>query len=152
VPGQREVELSHDVTFDKDAALRKISNLPISRKDKEADAGNQGDSQDEPMLDVEQPMDPIDPPPHEPSPPKRRPSWLRETLKDAERHVARRGTFRESKQPNRYQGYLTAISTIIQSKPCSFEEVVKQQVWKDDMNKEYESIMKNDVCNVVPRP
>ena len=63
VPGQREVELSDDVTFDEDAALRKISNLPIPRKDKEAEAGNQEDSQDEPMTGVEQPMDPIDPPP-----------------------------------------------------------------------------------------
>ena len=44
VPGQREVELSHDVTFDEDVALRKISNLPIPRKDKEVDARNKGDS------------------------------------------------------------------------------------------------------------
>jgi len=43
VLGQREVELSHDVTFDEDASLRKISKLPIPRKDKEANAGNQGD-------------------------------------------------------------------------------------------------------------
>jgi len=53
------------------------------------------------MLDVDKPMDPIDAPPHEPSS-KRRPSWLRETLEDVERHIAPRGTFRESKKPNRY--------------------------------------------------
>ena len=29
---------------------------------------------------------------------------------------------------------------------------MKQQVWKDAMNEEYESIMKNDVWDVVPRP
>jgi len=40
VPGQREVEISHDVTFDEDAALGKIRNLPIPRKDKEANTGN----------------------------------------------------------------------------------------------------------------
>ena len=61
-----------------------------------------------------------------------------------------RGTFRESKKPNRYQGYLAAMSTIVQSKP--FEEAVKDQVWKDAMHEEYESIMKNDVWDVVPRP
>ena len=104
------------------------------------------------MSDVEGPMDPIDPPPHEPSSSKRRPSWLRETLEDVGRHVAPRGTFRESKKSNRYQGYLTAMSTIIQSEPCTFEEVVKHQVWKDAMNEEYELIMKNDVWDVVPRP
>ena len=130
--------MSHDVTFDEDMALRKINNLLILRKDKEADTRNQGAKEDETMPNVDEPMDPIDPPPHEPSSSKRRPSWLRETLEDAERHIAPRGTFRESKKPNKYQGYLTAMSTIIQNEPSSFEEAVKHQVWKDAMNEEYE--------------
>eukprot|EP00253_Pinus_taeda_P031562 PITA_31562 len=50
---------------------------------------------------VDEPMDPIDPPPQEPSSSKRRPSWLRETLEDAERHIAPRGSFHESKKSNR---------------------------------------------------
>jgi len=29
---------------------------------------------------------------------------------------------------------------------------VKHEVWKDAMNEEYESIMKNDVWDVIPRP
>ena len=66
--------------------------------------------------------------------------------------MAQRGTFRESKKPNRYQGYLAAMSTIVQYEPGSFEEVVKHQVQKDAMHEEYESIMKNDVQDVVPRP
>ena len=44
------------------------------------------------------------------------------------------------------------MSTIVQSDPGSFEEAVKHQVWKDAMREEYESIMKNDVWDVVPRP
>ena len=44
------------------------------------------------------------------------------------------------------------MSTIVQSKPAMFEEAVKHQVLKDAMNEEYESIMKNDVWDVVPRP
>ena len=44
------------------------------------------------------------------------------------------------------------MSTIVQSEPCAFEEVEKHQVQKDAMNEEYESIMKNDVWDVVPRP
>ena len=67
------------------------------------------------------------------------------------RDMAPRGTFRESKKPNRYQGYLVAMSTIVQYEPGSFEEAIKHQVWKDDMHEEYESIMKNDVWDVVPR-
>ena len=31
-------------------------------------------------------------------------------------------------------------------------EAMKNQVWKDAMTEEYESIMKNDVWDVVPKP
>ena len=65
-------------------------------------------------------MDLIDPPPSM----KGRPSWLQDTLEDAERQMDPRGTFHESKKPNRYQGYLVAMSTIVQSEPGSFEEAV----------------------------
>ena len=44
------------------------------------------------------------------------------------------------------------MSTFVQSELGSFEEVVKHQVWKDTMHEEYESIMKNNVWNVFPRP
>eukprot|EP00253_Pinus_taeda_P009823 PITA_09823 len=44
------------------------------------------------------------------------------------------------------------MSTIIQNEPLSFTDAVKHQVWKDAMTEEYESIMKNDVWDVVPRP
>ena len=47
VAGQKEVEISHDVTLDEDMALRKINTLPILRKDKEANTGNQGEKEDE---------------------------------------------------------------------------------------------------------
>ena len=43
------------------------------------------------------------------------------------------------------------MRTIIQNEPSSFTDVVKHQVWKDAMTEEYESIMKNDVWDVVPR-
>jgi len=77
------------------------------------------------MLDVEGPMDPIDPPPHEPSSSKRRPPWLKDTLEDAERHIAPRRTFRESKKPNRYQGYLATMSTIVQTEALNFRRSSK---------------------------
>ena len=63
VPSQREVEICHDVTFDKDASLRKVVNLLRSEEDHEARPINQEEPKDETMPDVEGPMDPIDPPP-----------------------------------------------------------------------------------------
>jgi len=102
VVGQKEVEIIHDVTFDEDMTLKKINNLPILKKVKEADTRNQGAKEEEMMPDIDEPMDLIDPPPHEPSSSKRRTSWLRETLEDADRHIAPRGTFHESKKSNKY--------------------------------------------------
>jgi len=43
------------------------------------------------------------------------------------------------------------MSAIIQAKPSTFEEDMKEQVWNDFITEEYESIMKNDVWDVVPR-
>jgi len=128
VASQREVVISHDVTFDKDMALSKVNNLPTVRSSQEADTRESKEKDDETMPDVEEPMDLIDPPPREPSSSRKRPSWLKGTLDDAEGHTAPRGTFRESKKPNRCQGYLTIMSTIIQNEPSSYSDAIKHQV------------------------
>ena len=91
-----------------------VQDLPIPRKDKDDDAIKQDESStDDLMPNVEGLMEPIDPPPCEPSTSRKRPLWLKDALEDAERHVAPRGTFRESKTPNRYRGYLATMSTIV---------------------------------------
>ena len=46
VPGQREVEICHDVTFDEDTSLRKVVNFPRSEEDHEARLGNQEEPKD----------------------------------------------------------------------------------------------------------
>lgn len=57
-------------------------------------------------------MDPLGPPPHDP-PTRKRPLWVRDTLQDAEQHVAPRGMFRETKKQSLFQGYVAAMSNII---------------------------------------
>ena len=103
---------------------------------------------------VDDPMEPMDPLYSPPSAPhaKKRPLWLHDTLHDIEIKVPIQKSFRERKQPCRCQGYVVSLSTMIQVEPSSFEEAVKKQVWKDAMAEEYESIMKNDVWDVVSRP
>jgi len=150
--GQINLEISHVVTFDEDISLGKARDAPIPRKDND----DVVERQDEPvtnehMSNVEGPMDPIYPPSGVPSISRKRPLWLIDTLKDVEKHIALRGTFHESKNLNRYQWYFIVMNIIVQTKPCPFEEVVKHQVWKDVMNEEYESIMKNDMWDVVLR-
>ena len=41
---------------------------------------------------------------------------------------------------------------IIDTKPSSCDKVVGQIIWRDAMMEEYQTIMKNDVWDVVPRP
>jgi hypothetical protein len=44
------------------------------------------------------------------------------------------------------------MTHIIDSEPSSHGEASGEQVWKDAMTEEYQSILKNDVWDVVPRP
>jgi len=44
------------------------------------------------------------------------------------------------------------MSESVQIEPSSFEEVVQQTMWFDSMVEEYDSIIKNSVWEVVPRP
>jgi hypothetical protein len=44
------------------------------------------------------------------------------------------------------------MSHIIDIKPSCHEEATSQQVWQDAMTKEYQSILKNDAWDIVPRP
>jgi hypothetical protein len=43
------------------------------------------------------------------------------------------------------------LSDIIDVEPTSYEEATKKKEWKDVMVEEYQSIVKNDVWDVVPR-
>jgi hypothetical protein len=44
------------------------------------------------------------------------------------------------------------LSDIIDAEPTSYEEAAKKKEWKDAMVEEYQSIVKNDVWDEVPRP
>jgi hypothetical protein len=44
------------------------------------------------------------------------------------------------------------MSHIIDSEPSSYEEASSQPIWRDVVMEEYQSIMKNDVWDIVLRP
>jgi hypothetical protein len=130
------------------------------RRSRETTTG--GEEQEAPKIEVsigpssteEQPLDheeseefvdPRDPPSDEDT----RPRWFRDTLRDAEGHTTPRGTFRESRPPQIFSSYVALMSNIIDFEPSSFEEAIGQQVWKDAMMEEYQSIMKNDVWDML---
>jgi hypothetical protein len=59
---------------------------------------------------------------------------------------------RESKPLERFCNYIVMVSNIQEFELSTFEEATGRQVWRDAMMEEYNSIMKNDVWEVVPRP
>jgi hypothetical protein len=59
---------------------------------------------------------------------------------------------RESKLLKRFCSYNVMVSSIREYEPSTFEEDFGRQVWRNSMMEEYNSIMKNDVWEVVSRP
>jgi hypothetical protein len=80
------------------------------------------------------------------------PAWARQTLQEAKGHKAPQGTTRERKRPKRFSSYLSAMTHIIDSEPSCHGEASGEQVWQDSMTEEYQSILKNDVWYIIPRP
>jgi hypothetical protein len=92
-------------------------------------------------------------PPMDTTSERRKPKWLQDILRDAQVSVGNlKHAVRESKPPERFCSYIAMVSSIQESEPSTFEEANSRQVWRDAMMEEYNSIMKNDVWEVVPRP
>ena len=47
---------------------------------------------------------------------------------------------------------MALMTKLINSEPSSFEEATQHDVWQEAMVEEYDSIMKNQVWEVLPRP
>jgi hypothetical protein len=58
--------------------------------------------------------------------------------------------FRESRALERLGSYLAMVLSITDAEPTTFAQVVDQHVWREAMPEEYDSIMRNDVWEVVP--
>jgi hypothetical protein len=84
---------------------------------------------------------------------KRRPRWFQETLKEAKENVGEpKSQIRESRPPVRLGAYLALVTIIRDTEPQTFAQAVDHQVWREAMVEEYDSIVRNDVWDVVPRP
>ena len=76
---------------------------------------------------------------------KRKPKWLQDTLREATSVAAPKRSVRESRPPERFCSYMAMVANIIDFEPSSYEEAASQQGWREAMQEEYSSIMKNDV-------
>jgi hypothetical protein len=83
---------------------------------------------------------------------KRIVAWEHELIRDAETYGAPEKYLRESKKSKLYSIYVACLCDIMDVEPSSYEEVSKKRVWKNSLGEEYQSIVKNDVSDVVLRP
>jgi hypothetical protein len=83
---------------------------------------------------------------------KRKPAWARELIQDGEKYGVPEGSTRQMKRPNPFSSYTALMCDLIEKEPTCFEEAIQMKEWVDAMTEEYQSIIKNDVWEIVPRP
>jgi hypothetical protein len=56
------------------------------------------------------------------------------------------------KRPKPFSSYTTLMCDSLEEEPTFFEEAIQRKEWADSMTEEYQSIIKNEVREIVPRP
>jgi hypothetical protein len=56
------------------------------------------------------------------------------------------------KIPKPFSSYIALMCNLLDEELTCFEEDIQRKEWADAMTKEYQSIIKNDVWEIVPRP
>jgi hypothetical protein len=83
---------------------------------------------------------------------KRKLAWAREVIQYGEKYGAPEGTMRQVNKPKAFSNYMALMCDLLEKKPTCFEEYIQKKEWANAMTEEYQSIMKNDVWEIVPRP
>jgi hypothetical protein len=159
IQGYHHIKINRDVTFDGDAPLKRSRKCHLEEAYEEEPVAPRVV---EPMKEVTvTPVDEItedhdmiesQEPPHMTISHKRKPSWARELIRDAKKYGAPEGTMRQSKKPKPFSSYMALMCDLIEKEPTCFEEAIQKKEWVDAMTEEYQSIIKSDVWEVVPRP
>ena len=55
-------------------------------------------------------------------------------------------------KPKTFSNYVALMCDLVDQEPTNYEEAVLKKEWKEAMTEEYQSIMKNDVWDIVPKP
>ena len=82
---------------------------------------------------------------------QRKPPWACEIIQKEEMFGAPKGSSRQSKKPKPFSSYVALMCDLVDHEPSRFEEEVQKKEWVEAMIEQYQSIMKNDVWDVVPR-
>jgi hypothetical protein len=83
---------------------------------------------------------------------KRKLAWARELIQDGEKYGVPEGTTRQVKRPKPFSSYMALICDLLEKEPTCFVEAIRKKEWANATTEEYQSIIKNDVWEIVPRP
>jgi hypothetical protein len=79
-------------------------------------------------------------------------AWERELIQDGEKYGVPEGTTRQVKRPKPFSSYMALMCDLLEKEPACLEEAIQKKEWADATTEEYQSIIKNDVWEIVPRP
>jgi hypothetical protein len=166
--GHRHIEISRHVTFDEEAALKKSRRCQLDEVYEEepenpriAEYVRKVPRAAEPVREVvispdeETPEDhdiiEVQEPPQMTFSHKRKPAWARDLIQNGEKYGVPEGTTRQVKRPKPFSSYTALMCNLLDEEPTCFEEAIQKKEWADAMTEEYQSIMKNEVWEIVPR-
>jgi hypothetical protein len=167
IPGQHHIEINRDATFDEDAAFKKsklcqleevyeeepvIPSTAMREVLRAAEPVREVvTSPDEELLEDHDIVE-VQEPPQMTILHKRKPTWARELIQDGEKYGVPQGTTRQVKRPKPFSSYTALMCDLLEEEPTCFEEAIQRKEWADAMIEEYQSIMKNEVWEIVPKP
>jgi hypothetical protein len=159
IPSYHHIEINRYVTFDEGATLNKSRRCQLEEVYEEESvvprvaeptrevttSPNDEIHEDHDMIESQEP-------PQMTISHKRKPSWERELIQYGEKYGAPEGTMRQVKKPKPFSSYMDLMCDLIENEPTCFEQAIQKKEWADAMTEEYQSIIKNDVWEIVPRP
>jgi hypothetical protein len=166
--GHHHIEINRDVTFDEYAVLNKSRNFHLEEVYEEepliprvVELVREVPRAVEPVREVvtspdeeileDHDVEEFQEPPQMTLLHKRNPSWARHLIQDGEKYGVLKGTTRHVKKPNPFSSYMDLMCDLLEKDPTCFEEAIQKKEWADSMTEEYQSIIKNDVWEIVPR-
>ena len=60
---------------------------------------------------------------------KRKPTWVREIIQEAERYGAPEGSIRISKKPKPFSNYVALMCDLVDQETTNYEEAVQKKEW-----------------------
>jgi hypothetical protein len=131
IPEKHKIEVSRDVTFNEKMDFNKSIEESMEEEEYEEPKEEitclpESQNEEQEQLDhLMQPCEPIES--VIVSKTRKHPTWIEDTLHEAERLKAPSGTFRERENPKRLPSYVACMKKLINEEPTTFEEAAQKK-------------------------